>query len=106
PKVAVSYSKAAGQLVAAVEARGTPAFAGRLRDYLAARDAFAAAAGERNWRYLEFQLWQEGIARWTEIALSRTSGDPAMVADADLYEQDMLDMLRKPDLAGHERVIV
>ena len=29
-----------------------------------------AAAGERNWRYFEFQLWQEGVARWTEIAIS------------------------------------
>ena len=42
------------------------------------RRAFAAAAGARNWRYFEFQLWQEGVARWTEIAISRAlarSGD-------------------------------
>jgi hypothetical protein len=106
PVVSARYADAAGALVAAVEARGTPAFPARLREYLAARRAFTAAAGERNWRYLDFQLWQEGVARWTEIALSRRSGDPATVADADRHEQKMLDMLRKPDLAEHQRVIV
>lgn len=100
------YAQAAGALVSAVAARGTPAFARRLGDYLEARRAFAAAAGERNWRYLEFQLWQEGIARWTEIALARRSGDAAMSADADAHENAMLDMLRTPDLGEHQRVMV
>ena len=100
------YAQAATALVAAVGARGTPAFARRLDAYLEARRAFAAAAGERNWRYLEFQLWQEGVARWTEIALARRSGDTAMSTDADAHEDAMLDMLRAPDLGGHQRVVV
>jgi len=106
PAVAASYSHAAAKLVAAVEARGTPAFNGRLAEYLSARGKFATAAGERNWRYLDFELWQEGVARWTEIALSRRSADPAMAADADRHEQKMLDMLRTPNLPEHQRVIV
>jgi hypothetical protein len=46
PAVAASYSHAAAKLVAAVEARGTPAFNGRLAEYLSARGKFATAAGD------------------------------------------------------------
>lgn len=101
-----AYDRAARALLAAVEARATPAFRDRLSDYLEARKAFAAAAGERNWRYFEFQLWAEGVPRWTEIALSRQSGDAAMIADAGAHERDMLGMLRQPRLAEHQRVAV
>ena len=106
PAVSALYAAAANALVSALEARGSADFEQKLREYLERRRAFAAAAGERNWRYFDFQLWQEGVARWTEIALSRLSGDPAMSADAALHEQDMLGMLRAPDLAEHRRVVV
>lgn len=39
--------------------------------YIAARHRLAKAAGDRNERYLAFQLWQEGAARYTELALAR-----------------------------------
>ena len=100
------YVEATQALLAAVEARGSASFRGRLRDYLDARRAFAAAAGERNWRYFDFQLWQEGVARWTEIAVSRASGKSVAAAHAGVHEAKMLDMLRRPNLNRHRRVAV
>lgn len=105
PEVAAAYAAAAGALLAALEARGTEAFRPRLADYAERRRAFAAAAGERNWRYLDFQLWQEGVARWTEIALGRGSADAAMRAEAEAREAELLAGLRRPDLARQQRLV-
>jgi hypothetical protein len=101
-----AHAAASRALAAALAARGTPAFRARLTDYLRLRRAFAAATGARNWRYFEFQLWQEGVARWTEIAISRLWPDPAMRAEADTYEREILAALAAPDLAGQQRVAV
>jgi hypothetical protein len=101
-----AHAAASRALAAALAARGTPAFRARLADYLTLRRAFAAAAGARNWRYFEFQLWQEGVARWTEIAISRRWPDPAMRAEADAYEREIFAALGAPDLAGQQRVAV
>lgn len=105
PEVGAAYAAAAGALLAAIEARGTDAFRARLADYAGRRRAFAAAAGERNWRYLDFQLWQEGVARWTEIALGRGSSDAAMRAEAEAREAEALAELRRPDLARQQRLV-
>ena len=105
-RVAGAHAAAARALAAAIAARGSPGFHARLARYLVLRRAFAAAAGARNWRYFEFQLWQEGVARWTEIAISRAWADPAMRADADSYARDILADLGRPDLARAERVAV
>ena len=105
PEVAAAYVAAAGALLAAIEARGSDAFRTRLADYAERRRAFAAAAGERNWRYLDFQLWQEGVARWTEIALGRGSTDAAMRAEAEARETELLAGLRRPDLARQQRLV-
>jgi hypothetical protein len=106
PGVAAAHAAASRALAEAVAARGTPAFRERLNAYLARRRAFAGAAGERNWRYFEFQLWQEGVARWSEIAISRAWPDPAMRAEADTYEAEIRASLAAPDLARQQRVAV
>jgi len=41
----------------------------RMDQYRTAEKAFRDSVGESNWRYFQFQLWQEGVARWTEIAI-------------------------------------
>jgi hypothetical protein len=106
PRVAAAHAEAARALAEAVRARGQRTFHWRFSEYLAARRAFAAAAGPRNWRYFEFQLWQEGIARWTELALSRASPDPAMRADGEAREAAILAALGRPDLATEQRLAV
>lgn len=103
--VGEAYGGAARALAAALAARGQPQFGARVADYLARRRAFAAAAGARNWRYLEFQLWQEGVARWTELALGNASADAAMHADAAAREAAILRALNQPDLAGQQRLV-
>lgn len=52
-----------------------------LRDVVAARDSLRARLGAADYRYLEFQLWQEGVARFIEYAAARAAagaGDPAL----------------------------
>jgi hypothetical protein len=103
-EVAGAYAQAARGLAAALEARGSGDYGRRLADYVALRAAFAGTAGGRHWRYLEFQLWQEGVARWTEIALGRVSSDASMRAEAEAREREVLSELRDPDLARQQRL--
>jgi hypothetical protein len=102
---AAAFAQASRALAAAVAARGSADFRPRLADYLVRRRALAATAGERNWRYLEFQLWKEGVARWTEIALAQASGHAAMRAEAERRQREVLADLESPDLAGRKRVV-
>lgn len=98
-----AHAAASRALADAVAARGTPRFRRALSAYLAARRGYAAAVGERNWRYLEFQLWQEGGARWTEIALGKTYPDAAVRESAARLEAGVVAQLRSPDLARDGR---
>jgi len=104
--VGAAYAAASNALADVLAARGTDGFASALEAYLAARARFADAAGERNWRYLEFQLWQEGVARWTEIALGKAYPDPAVRAAAEAMEARTRERLRSPDLAEQGRLLV
>jgi hypothetical protein len=51
-----------------------------LRAVIHVRDALRSRLGEADYRYLEFQLWQEGVARFIEYAVARaaaTAGEPS-----------------------------
>ena len=104
--IRAAYYNAAQALADALEARRTQGFPTRVAQYVEQRRALAAAAGERNWRYLEFQLWQEGVARWTEIALGRNSDDWATRMDAEAREQEVIGGLQHPDLERQRRLVV
>ena len=52
-----------------LHARTTPRFIEAVKLYAEARTAFAASVDAQDWKYFDFQLWQEGVARWTEIEL-------------------------------------
>ena len=104
--VIAAQSAASHALADAVAARGTGDFYPKFDAYLAKRSAFERAAGARNWRYIEFQLWQEGVARWTEIRLGKSYPDPEVAKSAATLEQRTLDALRSPDLAGQQREFV
>jgi hypothetical protein len=62
--------------------------------------------GERNWRYAEFELWKEGVARWTEIQLGKRFPDAAVKASAVALERKSRAWLDKPDIAGSGREFV
>ncbi len=63
--------------------------------YLGKRRALAASVSEADWRYYDFQLWQEGVARWTEMALGEGSADPAIARSAlGLRESSLMQLLQ------------
>lgn len=103
PSVDAAYARASRLLADALATRGSAAFLPAFDRYLAARDEFAGSAGARNWRYLEFELWQEGGARWTEYAIAKSSRDPGMRASAMAGEQRVLYALMSPDLKRQGR---
>jgi hypothetical protein len=47
--------------------------AAAVRDVSAARDALTTRLADRDERYFEFQLWQEGVARYIEYAMAQTA---------------------------------
>lgn len=52
-------------------ARGMSAGAAHARNVVHAREQLRAAVTAEQYRYLAFQLWQEGVARYTEFAVAR-----------------------------------
>jgi hypothetical protein len=106
PRVGRTFADASQKLSEAVAARETPELLPAFDRYIAARQALAAEAGERNWRYLELQLWQEGVARWTEIALGKIYPLQKVRDSAARLERDTLDELRNPSLRERKREAV
>lgn len=106
PRVEKTFADASQKLSEAVAARETPEFLPAFDRYIAARQALATAAGERNWRYLELQLWQEGVARWTEIALGKLYPLQEVRGSARQLELDTLDELKNPNLRERKREAV
>jgi hypothetical protein len=106
PAVVAAFDEASLKLADALAARATPGFATAFDDYLTARQALAARAGERSWRYLEFQLWQEGVARWTEIRLGKWYPRQDVRDSAARLEQATLEQLRTPKLTEMKREVV
>lgn len=98
-----AYRAVSTALRAALDLRGKAGFLRAYDRYLSRRAAFAATVDARSWRYLEFQLWQEGVARWTEIAIARRSGDPELRAEANRVESRLLERLAAPDLKAQRR---
>jgi hypothetical protein len=104
-KAGEDFAAASRTLADALAARGSADFLPAFDRFLAARRAFAAGVGERDWRYFEFQLWQEGVARWTEIELGRSYPDPGVRAASAELEGRTLRRLRSPDLKGQGREV-
>ena len=49
--------------------------AAAIRRYVSARSDAAALVSAADWRYVEFQMWQEGVAAWTEAAVWEHAGE-------------------------------
>ena len=74
--------------------------------YLGSRAAMEATVPQQDWKYLELELWYEGVARWTDIAISERTPDRAVRAAGTGARKDALDSLASLDPAGDERLIV
>ncbi|HEX7175293.1 MAG TPA: hypothetical protein VF240_08555 [Pyrinomonadaceae bacterium] len=57
-------------LAEALQARGKKDFSTRLARYLEARRVFASALAPDDYRYFSFQVWQEGVSRYTEYRIA------------------------------------
>ena len=71
-------------------------------NYVAARQAVAAIVGPKAWKYYEFQVGHEGVARWTEIVLGESAArsDPALAALAHDRRLGLATSLRAIDTQG------
>lgn len=105
-------------LLRALGAARGPEEAERVRDYLDARARLRDALGEADYRYLSFQLWQEGVARYTEYRVAEAAAEqheplpsfralddfiPYSVAAASL-RRALAEELADLDLASEKRV--
>jgi hypothetical protein len=66
PEVSEQFSVLARALIEAMEATTPEIFSSKLTAYLKARDAVKKMLSADDYRYMSFQLWKEGIARYTE----------------------------------------
>lgn len=66
-----AYSAMCQRLAAAIDDQNSSHFAERLAAYIDARKHFQQSLSEADYRYFGFQLWQEGLARYTEYRIAR-----------------------------------
>jgi hypothetical protein len=59
-------------------------------------------------KYFDFQLWQEGVPRWIELAAAREGHRAGLVADSTLAWQEarLVDDLGRIDLGAQRREVV
>ncbi len=67
PEVAQAFRELRDRLLAALTEKEPKRFDALARGYVEARSRFLAGLSDDDHRYFSFQLWQEGIARYTEI---------------------------------------
>lgn len=73
-----------------------------------AKGALDSLLGPDDRAYLDFQLWQEGVPRWIELAAAREGHRAGMISDSSLAWQEhrLRDELTKVDLGRDRRVVV
>ena len=67
PTVATSFAKLRDQLLLTVGSKDGRAFREAAMHYIEMRRAFFAQLSPEDHKYFSFQLWQEGIARYTQV---------------------------------------
>ncbi len=116
PEVAQSFARLRDLLLATVGETDDVKFRKDAEEYVAMRRKFLAQLSADDHKYLSFQLWQEGMARYTQIMAAEAAASykptEAFAALAD-YEPfsayalraraETLDELRKVDLAKAQR---
>ena len=94
----------ADRLVVAMNARGTDSFDEAILRYWQAREAARDTVTAADWKYVELQFWQEGVARWTEGAIAALT--EGYVDAASEAERRILQELAELDLAQQGRLAV
>jgi hypothetical protein len=71
PEVKDQFATLCRALAEALQAREQPGFSKQFAAYVAAKKKFQSLLKPDDGKYLSFQVWQEGIARYTEYRLAR-----------------------------------
>ena len=97
----------AGAMKAALEGPPRDRAAGGARAR-ALKEELDRLLSEDDRKYLDFQLWQEGVPRWIELATARAGHRAGLVSDSTLawQERRLVGALGRIDLARHRRDVV
>lgn len=106
-------------LLAALSESDPHKFAKAAAEYSSARKVFFGQVSPDDHKYLAFQLWQEGIARYTEVKCAEAAGEfhpsseYAALPDYESFSDyaakkrsDTLDELRSVDMSKKKREVV
>jgi hypothetical protein len=118
-EVAQAFNRLRDLLLSALHEPDTQAFDQLAKQYFEQRKKFFALLSEDDRKYLSFQLWQEGIARYTEIKAAeaaahyRPTAEYAGLSDYEPFSDyaakkraSTLDELRRVDLPSWKRTAV
>lgn len=119
PELGKSFEQLRDLLLAALTESDKAKFHWAAKQYAAARKKFYAQLSPDDAKYLKFQFWKEGIARYVQIKSAEAAGDYqptrefAGLADYQSFESyakqarnDTLNELKKAELAKWKRVVV
>ena len=104
--VELRYERLTNALAKALDARGTGNFAHSLRDVKARWRELRENLSEEDYRYLQFQWWQEGVARYVELKVAERAASVSCVggsAHRDVLSK-MMNSLKDPSLTEQKRV--
>lgn len=115
-----NFSDLAKQLAKTLEISDKKSFQLELKNYLTMRKQFNSTLSEKDYKYLSFQLWKEGTARYTEIQIAKLASqnyqpdsDFAKLKDFksyrevnDYWEKQIIDALKSLNLAKTRREVV
>lgn len=73
PAVEAAFVAMCGRALAFLQAPTPAARRQAIAAYVAARHQARAAVSPADWRYYEFQIGQEGVARWTDVMLAQAA---------------------------------
>lgn len=119
-KINEDFSNLAKQLAKTLETSDKKSFQLEIKTYLQMRNKFNSTLSEKDYKYLSFQLWKEGIARYTEIQIARLAArnyrpnkDFSKLKDfksyrevADYWDKQVIKALKNISLAETGREVV
>ena len=119
PKIAQSFARLRDMLLRVLAEKDGDAFGKMAHDYIEKRRKFFASLTPDDHKYLSFQLWQEGIARYTEVKSAEAAADYHSTGEFEKlpdyepissYAQRVrgktLDELKRADLPTWRRTVV
>lgn len=119
-RVTAQFSRLSKLLAQALQAKTRREFSAKLAIYLEARKAFQSLLSPDDYKYFSFQLWQEGIARYTEFRIANLAAKeymptrefrslkdyrPFKEVAASILDQQVLGSLKTLQLEKSERLV-